>query len=93
MKSSRPWVVYSVIRIVLFAAALALLLLVGVNPWIATIAAAVIGLCVSFIFFRGKRDDLAKNIYERRHTDQRDDDNDIENEALDRLERDGGGKP
>jgi len=86
VKSSRPWIVYTIIRVVLFAAILAVLLLLQVNPWLATVLAAVIGLCVSYIFFRGKRDELAKDIYQRRHTEQHDIDNDIENEALDRLE-------
>jgi Ca2+/Na+ antiporter len=86
VKSSRVWVVYSIIRVAIFAAALAVLLLLQVNPWLATVLAAVIGFCVSYIFFRGKRDEVAKDIYQRRHTEQRDVDNDIENEALDHLE-------
>lgn len=85
VKSSRVWVVYSLIRVAIFAVALAALLLLQVNPWLATVLAAVIGFCVSYIFFRGKRDELAKDIYQRRHTEQRDADNDLENEALDRL--------
>ncbi len=89
VKSSRVWVVYSVIRVAIFAIVLAALLLLQVSPWLATVLAAAIGFCVSYIFFRGKRDELAKDIYRRRHTDQRDADNDIENEALDRVEHPG----
>ena len=89
VKSSRAWVVYSFIRVGIFAIALAGLLLLQVNPWLATALAAIIGLCVSYIFFRGKRDELAKDIYQRRHTEQHDADNDIENDALDRAEHPG----
>lgn len=83
---SRQWLVYSVIRIVLFAAALTVLLLLNVNVFVAAIAAAVIAFCISYIFFRGKRDDLAKEIAVRRAQKTRDEDNEIENEALDRAE-------
>jgi membrane protein implicated in regulation of membrane protease activity len=86
VKSSRAWVVYSIIRIAIFAVALAGLLLLQVNPWVATVVAAVIGFCVAYIFFRGTRDEVAKDIYQRRHGEQHDVDNEVENEALDRLE-------
>ncbi|MEO6944692.1 MAG: DUF4229 domain-containing protein [Lacisediminihabitans sp.] len=86
MKSTRIWITYTLIRILIFAIALAGLLLLQMNPVWATVLAAVIGFCVSYIFFRGTRDDLAKDIYQRRHSEQHDVDNDIENEALDRAE-------
>lgn len=88
MKSSRVWVLYTVIRLGIFAVVLAALLLLQVNPWVAAVAAAVIGLCVSYIFFRGPRDQLAQDLYRRRHDEQRDADNDIENAALDELDAD-----
>ena len=88
VKSSRAWIVYTVIRLGVFAIALAGLLLLQVTPWIAAVGAAVIGLCVSYIFFRGPRDQVARDIYAKRHSEQRDADNDIENAALDRLEAD-----
>src|SRR5450830_356887 len=48
VKSSRQWVVYSAIRVGIFAVVLVVLLVVGVTGWIAAIGAAVIGLCVSY---------------------------------------------
>jgi hypothetical protein len=60
-----------------------------VNPWVATTAAAVVALCLSYIFLKGPRDAVARDIYARRHGghDDRDADNDIENEILDRSEQ------
>jgi hypothetical protein len=93
VKSSRQWVVYSLIRVGIFAIALTVLLLVGVNIWVSAFAAAAVGFCVSYIFLRGPRDAVAKSIVDIRSTKLRDVDNDIENEALDRLEDDRGRKP
>ena len=57
----KPWVKYSIIRVALFAAALTLLLLLGVIPWIAAIASALIGLAIAYIFFRPQRDELVQS--------------------------------
>lgn len=86
MKSSRQWIIYTLIRVGVFAVALALLLVLGVNPWIAAIAAAVIGFCFSYIFLRGPRDAVASSIVSIRESKDRDLDNEVENEALDRFE-------
>lgn len=88
MKSSRAWVVYSIIRLGIFVIPLVALLLLQVTPWIAAILAAIIGLCISYIFFRGPRDKVAADIYARRHGEQHDLDNEVENAALDRIEAD-----
>ena len=58
----KPWAKYSIIRVVLFAAALTLFLLLGVIPWIAAVAAALIGLAIAYIFFRPQRDELVRSI-------------------------------
>jgi hypothetical protein len=83
---SRQWVLYSLIRVGVFAVALVLLVLVGVNVIVAAVAAAVIGFCVSYIFLRGPRDAVAKSIVDLRTRKDRDDDNDIENDLLDRID-------
>lgn len=88
VKSSRSWIVYTVIRIGLFAVALTILLLLGVNPWVSAIGAAVFGLCIAYIFFRPQRDAVASSIAQARTAQARDADNDVENEALDRAEQD-----
>ena len=62
----KPWVAYSCIRIGIFAAVLAALLVAGVEWWLAAIIAAVIGLCVAYIFFGKLRDAVAFDIAQRR---------------------------
>ena len=62
----KPWVAYSLVRIGIFALAFAVLMLVGVEWWLAAILAAVIGLCVAYIFFGKLRDAVALDIVKRR---------------------------
>ena len=62
----RPWIKYSLIRVLLFAGVFIALSLLGVHwLWAALIAAAV-GQCVAYIFFRGVRDEMAASIVARR---------------------------
>jgi len=84
VKSSRQWILYSLIRIGIFAVALAALLLLvpQVAPWISAIIAAVIGLCLAYIFFRPQRDAVVRSFVEFRTTEHRDTDSD-EDDALD----------
>jgi hypothetical protein len=57
----KPWVLYSAIRVGIFAASFALLYgLLGVVWWLAAVLAALIGLCVAYIFFRPQRDEAVK---------------------------------
>lgn len=91
MKPSSQWLAYSAIRLSIFLVALIALLLLRVNPFIAAFGAAAIGFCLSYIFLKGRRDDVAKTMVRAkaspdRSAPDRDLDNDIENEALDRLE-------
>jgi hypothetical protein len=59
----KPWVLYTVIRVGIFAAVFALLYgLAGLEWWIAALIAAAIGLCVSYLFFRPQRDELVRSI-------------------------------
>ncbi|RLQ81213.1 DUF4229 domain-containing protein [Mycetocola zhadangensis] len=62
-----PVVTYTVLRLLTFAAPLALLLLLNFEPWVATVLAAIIGLSVSYIFLRHPRERVAAELYERRH--------------------------
>lgn len=59
---------YSLIRLGAFAVILAVLLLVGVPWYWAAIIAAVVGLCVSYIFFGKLRDAVAIDVAARRAT-------------------------
>ncbi|MDP3209479.1 MAG: DUF4229 domain-containing protein [Rhodoglobus sp.] len=63
----KPWVLYSLVRVGVFALALAILLLIGIEWWLAAIIAAVVGLCVAYIFFGRLRDAVAHDIVRRRN--------------------------
>ena len=53
----KPWLVYSALRLALFAAIFALLYgLLNFEPWLAAIIAAIVGLCLAYLFFRPQRD-------------------------------------
>lgn len=67
MNPRRSWLLYSLIRIGLFAVVLAVLLLLQFQPWVAAIVAAVVALCISYIFLRKPREAVAKNLYDVRH--------------------------
>lgn len=58
---------YTVLRLLAFAVPLALLLLLGFEPWIAAVLAAIIGLSLSYIVLRRPREQVASNLYDRRH--------------------------
>ena len=60
---------YSLIRVGLFAVVLAFLLVLNLEPWIAAVIAAVIALCLSYIFLRKPREEVARGLYEARHSD------------------------
>jgi len=83
---SRQWILFSLVRVGTFAATLAILMLVGLNVFIAAIGAAVIGFCVSYIFLRKQREAVSTSIGHLRANKDRDRDNELENEALDRFE-------
>ncbi|MBK4349020.1 DUF4229 domain-containing protein [Lacisediminihabitans changchengi] len=87
MKPSRQWIVYSAIRLGIFALILAILVVVGVNPIFAAIGSAAISFCLSYIFLTKQRDAVARSVVTIRSKKTSTDlDNDLENEAIDRLE-------
>jgi len=91
MKSVPAWVSYSIYRVLLFAAPLAILLLLGIRGWIAAVIAAIIGLSLSFILLRKSRENVARELYAARHRDKPTVTTDaaLEDAALNRLESDG----
>jgi hypothetical protein len=62
----KPVLVYGGIRLGLFAVALAVLLVLQVNPFVATVLAAVIALCIAYLAFSKQRLASALAIAERR---------------------------
>jgi hypothetical protein len=83
VKSSTRWILYSLFRVGLFAAALAAMLLLGLEWWVAAIVATVVAFAISYIFFSEPRDALAQDLQTRRQTAGVDLDSDIENALLD----------
>jgi hypothetical protein len=84
----RPWIKYSLIRLAIFIVVLAVLLIVGMNPFLAAIVAAVAGFVISYIFFRKVRDEVAAALAARGADPVavKNVDTDAEDDALDRLE-------
>lgn len=52
----RAWIVYSVVRVLVFVAPFGILYAIGLDWWIAGLLAAAIGFCLSYIFLRGLRE-------------------------------------
>ncbi len=84
---ARPILLYSLLRIVLFAVPFVILMLLDIWWWVAAIAAAVIAACLSYLFLNRQRDAVSETVYGwRQGGTSRDDDNDLENAVLDRRE-------
>lgn len=59
----RAWIVYSLLRGLTFAVPFAVLyVLLPDYWWVAAIGAAVIGFCLSYIFLRPQRDEVAAQL-------------------------------
>jgi hypothetical protein len=85
VKRIPSWITYTVLRLLVFAVPLVVLLLVGVIWWLAVIAAALIGLCLSYIFLSRPRNAVSSDLYAVRHRERpvtREDD-DVEDAAVD----------
>ena len=85
MKRIPPVVSYTVLRLAAFAVPLAILLILGIEPWIATVLAALIGLSLSYIVLRTPREAVSRDLYELRHgaKDRTADDESAEDSATD----------
>lgn len=91
MKRIPSWITYTVLRLLVFAVPLAILLLVGLVWWLAVIAAALIGLCLSYIFLSRPRNAVSSDLYAARHRDKplRSEDDDVEDAAVDGTASEG----
>lgn len=85
MKRIPSWITYTVLRLLVFAVPLVILLLLGLVWWFSVIAAALIGLCLSYIFLTRPRNAISSDLYAVRHrsTPARSEDDDIEDAAVD----------
>jgi hypothetical protein len=88
MKSAPAWVLYTVYRILLFAVPLVILLVLQIVPWLATLLAAIIGLCLSYILLRSPREKVALDLYAATHRTEPvvHTDDESEDAAVDRAE-------
>jgi uncharacterized membrane protein YraQ (UPF0718 family) len=84
-----------VYRILLFAVPLGILLLLRIDPLVATVIAAVIGLCLSYIFLRTPREAVSRDIFAARQRRKAPptSDADAEDAALDHAQGDIGTDP
>ena len=58
----RAWILYSVVRVLVFAVPFGVLYAIGLDWWIAALIAAAIGFCVSYIFLRGLREGVTTQL-------------------------------
>lgn len=67
----RAVLVYTVLRVLAFAVPFGILYAVGLEWWISALVAAAIGFCVSYIFLRRQRDDVARRLADVRAKGQK----------------------
>ena len=84
----KAWLVYTLARLGIFAAALAVLLVVGLRWYWAAIGAALIGLLVSYIALPGLRSRVTSSIAARRGRTEHDADSDFEDDFVDAADSD-----
>jgi uncharacterized membrane protein YphA (DoxX/SURF4 family) len=62
----RTLLLFSALRVLVFAIPFGILLVIGLEWWVAALIAAVVGFCVSYIFLRPLRDKVALQLVEAR---------------------------
>jgi hypothetical protein len=60
------WLWFSLIRLAAFAIPLLITLALGIVPWLAALLSAIIGFCISYIFFARRRNELSTTMYQKR---------------------------
>ena len=78
----KAWVKYTLIRLGVFAVVLVVLLLLNVQPVLATVVAAVVGLCVAYIFFGKIRAAMVTELTAQRTAARKDADAEAEDANL-----------
>lgn len=90
----KAWLLYTLARLGIFAAALVLLRLLTPMPWYwATIVAALVGLLVSYIALAKLRTTVALSLANRRGGPERDADTDFEDDFVDAADTDAADTP
>jgi len=88
VKRIPSWLIYTVLRLLVFAIPLAILLVLGIVWWASVIAAALIGLCLSYIFLSKPRNAVSSDLYEVRHREKPvpSEDDEVEDAVVDSAE-------
>ncbi len=85
-----PWLVYTLVRLGVFALVLTTFLLIGFGWLYSTLLAAALSLAFSLVFLNKQREAISEGIYERvqknKNTGIEDADRDLENKKLDEQE-------
>ncbi|QIM15739.1 DUF4229 domain-containing protein [Leucobacter insecticola] len=82
MKNPRTaWLVYTALRLLFFAVPFAVLMLLGIWPWLSAIFAGLIGVSLSIIFLSKPRAVASESIYDWRNRERTADDI-VEDEAI-----------
>jgi hypothetical protein len=84
----KAWLVYTLARLGIFAAALVVLFVIGLPWYWATIGAALIGLLVSYIALPKLREQVTTSLATRRPRPERDADSDFEDDFVDAEDSD-----
>jgi hypothetical protein len=79
----KAWLTYTLARLGIFAAVLAILLVIGIQWAFATIGAALISLLVSYIALPRLRWQVATSLAERKQAPEHDADSDYEDDFVD----------
>ncbi|EAR24665.1 hypothetical protein A20C1_11321 [marine actinobacterium PHSC20C1] len=80
----KPWILYSLLRLGIFAAVFALLMVTQLDWLLSAVIAAVVGFAISYIFFGKLRDAVALDIATRRAGPSHDPDRDAEDAAAEK---------
>lgn len=70
MKAVPAWLSFTVLRVLMFVVPFVILLLLGIAGWLSAVIAAIIGLCLSYIFLRTPRNAVASRLYDVRHREK-----------------------
>ena len=78
-----PWFMFVTVRVGLFFGILAVMLLVGFEPFFSALVAAALGAAISLFFLGKQRDAVSEDVYRRVNRKKTDPQGDAENEAID----------
>ncbi|GAB2556612.1 hypothetical protein GCM10027033_12400 [Leucobacter ruminantium] len=88
-KTRTAWITYIVLRLLLFAVPFGVLYMIGLQPWLAAVFAALIGAALSILLLSKQRATASESIYDWRNRTRTADDI-VEDEAVDAADSPDG---